>query len=623
MKHWLIGLGILTALLGIFLIFGEKPWEALEEIAERETAGRKARVENFMAIGFWWAALANLVLALLLMTGVKLWARRPSSSEAPGPSCPGAGRWVWIGLGLIVVLGGALRWNFAGKSLWWDELWSAKFAIVGYYLGKPDMPREERRFGEASWKRALWYYSKPTNHGIASFNARMSHLAWRKFAQPEAPHAISDLAIRLPTFLVSLVTIFLTGWLGVLWRRPWTGLLAALLLAIHPWHIRYGIDVRAYSYLILWTITGCLLLTRIFQEKGNRWSWWTLFGLNQFLIVWSFPVAAFLALGFFAAAVVLVLGRWNDRANRITALARLVFVNVLAVMMWLPMFAPNVPQIRAFMKSDSARHVGHEVNTRYLQEFASRVTTGLPYRWGKANQSDDLPDLISRTESGLHWWIAGLIGVGMILGVVALGRKPREALVILSGLIGGALVTLLFFKISNGYFYPRFLIFMLIPAVWLLAAGWVFAFSWGKTNLRWIGPALLFAVFTWLAAPQIRLLATRPYEPLREIAEVFSEARANDGNLLVVGYGHGVETLPVYYPEIHKAVSKAELEAFITKAREANARLLLTIGHDTFNRHVVPDGFALLDDPAVFEEIATFSGIEPLFRYRVMEWKGD
>ena len=51
----------------------------------------------------------------------------------------------------------------------------------------------------SSWKRALWYYSKPTNHAVASLPARMSHLAWRKIARPAESHAISDFAIRLPT----------------------------------------------------------------------------------------------------------------------------------------------------------------------------------------------------------------------------------------------------------------------------------------------------------------------------------------------------------------------------------------------------------------------------------------
>jgi hypothetical protein len=90
---------------------------------------------------------------------------------------------------------------------------------------------------------------------------------------------------------------------------------------------------------------------------------------------------------------------------------------------------------------------------------------------------------------------------------------------------------------------------------------------------------------------------------------------------LLVCYGHGHETLPIYLPTMVSAVSKAELEKYIQQARTEKRGLLVIQGHTGHNRGLIPDGFELLDDRNLFAETKAFAGIDPEFYYRVYELK--
>jgi hypothetical protein len=69
------------------------------------------------------------------------------------------------------------------------------------------------------------------------------------------------------------------------------------------------------------------------------------------------------------------------------------------------------------------------------------------------------------------------------------------------------------------------------------------------------------------------------------------------------------------------ALSRAELEKFIAQARTEQRPLLVVQGHSVHNRALIPDGFTLLDDRNVFEELKAFPGIEPEFYFRLFRLK--
>jgi len=75
------------------------------------------------------------------------------------------------------------------------------------------------------------------------------------------------------------------------------GLLAVLLLALHPWHIRYSTEARGYTLMLLFFIltVWALMAGRPRDEPLRRH--WLLFALASFLAAWSWKLAVIPATG--------------------------------------------------------------------------------------------------------------------------------------------------------------------------------------------------------------------------------------------------------------------------------------------------------------------------------------
>ena len=144
-----------------------------------------------------------------------------------------------------------MRVPLASKSLWWDELWVIRQSSHGSW--KVDEKAAEEgalKFSPTTWKRCAFYYQKPTNHVPMALWQKASLEVWR--AVSGAPRSeFSDLAARVPALVLSGVTIFLVGWLLWVWGAGWVGALGgAMLFAVHPMAIRYGVDARAYALVM-------------------------------------------------------------------------------------------------------------------------------------------------------------------------------------------------------------------------------------------------------------------------------------------------------------------------------------------------------------------------------------
>jgi hypothetical protein len=144
-----------------------------------------------------------------------------------------------------------------------------------------------------------------------------------------------------------------------------------------------------------------------------------------------------------------------------------------------------------------------------------------------------------------------------------------------------------------------------------------------RRPLAWVLLVILGANVGTVWFAQNRLLATRPYAPLRDVAEYVQDLRKESSGAgpLIVCYGHGHEVMPLYLRDVKPAISRAELEKFMNQAKAEQRPLLVMQGHTVHNRALIPDGFELLDDRAVLEEVKAFAGIEPEFYFRVFRLK--
>ncbi len=602
-KRWLIGWSAVVVLLGLWLLLADKPWGAIaDDIAARQDAGKQLKTQHYATVALWWTGLASWIALLISGLGIRWWAAPLSKVERGIKFEAKPGRLVWGGLIVIVTLGAAMRLPLAGRSLWWDELWNAKLTIVGYYLGEPDEPLADRYYGAANFERAMWLYSKPTNHAVASVPAHLSHrLLSDVIDSDRLPHEFRDITVRLPTLLVSLGCIALVGVLGIRFGGPVTGLVAAFLLAVQPWHVRFGLEIRSYSWVLLWTLLGVWCLTKIFRQgRSARWRYWFLLGLIQALIVWSFPYAATLAGGFFIGAVALILHTWSDWGNRIIAFRRLVLVNVMAAFLFVHFFGPNLLQMREWYDTVTDNHENHPLNAFWFSELLHELVIGF------------------RPAQAVTGWVAiGFAMVSAVWGAVVLWKSPktRPLCFVIGSVLAGTAVSLLYFKVSGSFFYPRFVSFALVPVILLVAIGW----SAVRSNV--VLPILGCTAMLIVAEPRLRELLLYPLEPLRDVAD-FLESR--DGEIIPVGYGHSTEYLNVYLPSARSPITGlSAVDAAISEAREKSRPLYVIVGRPNFNRATLPEGFTRLDDPAIFEEIAAYRGIEPDFTYRVLQLKND
>ncbi len=630
-------------LLGAYLIFSENPWDSAKEMAKVE-AGKQVKLEFQVSLGLYLAAAVNLVICTGLL--VAWWffdCRLPDpdqgisgteiygGGEVGGKSGMGA-RAFYLSLALIVLIGGGLRWHLASHSLWWDELWQVKNGVIGAYVPDKEDP-DALRFKEVSWERSAWYYRKPTNHAVASLSSKLVDTVWRSFSDAK-PQEFHDIMIRLPMMLCSIATIFVVGLLGRKWGMPWAGLAAASLMALHPWHIRYGVDARAYTFVVLWAVMGCYWLTGIVRQKKHSIFPWVMFGVNQFLLVWTFPHALWLAAGFFIVAFLLIFMAWRGRSERLTALWSLVLANALAGMMFLQMFAPNLIQMKVWMETDQGSNEGHELNSALFQDFLTQAFFGMPPNRSAEGDSAGLPSFIGQLgEHPILLWVGMIVlGLATVVGGFYIAyTRHRVSLILLGTILGGAL-GLTFYGLVDTYFYHRFLIFLIIPIVFLPS----FALQWLTDSVRWqsqvvagsVGLFVMSGLYAGMVWPQVKVLNERSYTPLREVAEYFQEARGGvfsdpdggDKKVIATVYGHGGETLHVYDPEVKVLRSLAELKAAAKEAKDSGARLFVAYDHRQLNELLVPDGFEWLDDPARFEEVASYPAIEPEFFFRILEY---
>ena len=76
-------------------------------------------------------------------------------------------------------------------------------------------------------------------------------------------------------FQVISAGVFSVGALALLlWRLgfPAAGVIGAFLFVVHPWHIRYASELRAYSFM-LFILPLCYVFLIEALDTG-RWRWW-------------------------------------------------------------------------------------------------------------------------------------------------------------------------------------------------------------------------------------------------------------------------------------------------------------------------------------------------------------
>lgn len=608
-----VGLAAALAVLLVYLIAAPKPW-ALEGGPGFFVPDRERPLRSNMLIGFWYAAAVNAGLCALLLATVRAWAAPLERRSALPVPRTGAGFRVLVVA--AVLLAGALRWPLAHESLWWDEAWVVRTVVVGSYAPQDERYRVQE-WDPGGWRRALWHYEKPTNHVLYSVAARGTVGAWK--ALTEAPReAFDEFAYRLPAFTAALLSVALAAAFLARLGFARAGVLAAFLLAIHPWHLRYGVDGRAYSFVVLFSLAGTWAVARLL--RSGAWRDCALFAGSQLLLLWSFPYSIFVAATLGVTALVGILTSDRPAADRRRLALRFAAVNALAAVFLLQVFAPNLTQLPIW-------DYEVPVTASRLAELWTALATGIPRTGTPDAVSAGIPSLESLTAGHplVPWVVWGLLPALVAVGLARVLRRGGEGRVAWLGLLLAGPATLVLTTVLEQQFYTRYAVFLL-PGV---VAGIALALDLGigalerATGVR--GPALALplgagalAAYQVLVWPQTRLLLTHPYAPLRQVAAVLDEADRREGEaVLRAGLGLGGGMVRLYDWDVRWIGREAEIDALCREAAAEGRPLYVFYGYPARNGAERAGAVARLEDGDRFERVAELYGIEPEFRFRV------
>jgi hypothetical protein len=587
---------------------------ASREMKEFISAGKEPNWEDVADVAICYAAGANALLLALLWALSGKWGR-PFITESPDlegtlvrAPVPAWQRWLWPAAALLGMLWyGSM--SFATKSLWWDELWQVKNASHGSW--KPGK-EGELKFSHTSWKRCAFYYQKPTNHVPMALLQKFSITCWNKVTGAK-PGQFSDLAARLPALLASGTAVVLAfRYIGHLGGVS----LMALMLLLHPWHLRYGVEARSYALLVPLAFSGLLACRAVVISQARDWRKLTWLGLNQALWIWAFPFAVIdVALLFVAVAWLLMREHKRNSRDKSTALLRWLVTHTLAAALVLQLFLPCALQA---VYAKEKHNTPQLLDTALVRETFSQLAFGMD--WKQIGEVEAAH--LTSTSATFGSDTLALVAMAVVLGAALLGirslmeRMPRMGLISVCPLVAGLLFMLVAWRLGL-FFYPRFVI-GLLPA-WIIGLAEVPALLADYAQTRRKIAVGMMAAFAYVTLQQRAVLGSVSYTAYRPMAE-FIQAQGTPPPLVCV-LGLGREALPLYLPEARAVTTVAEIEAAMTEAERMGKVLFVFQGYKALHELLLPAEMQLLTQSGKFLKVTEWPGLEEKFFFRLWQAK--
>ncbi len=575
-------------------------WESFKAVIDLAHAKNDvARTDDY--VRYWLPFMARIhlfVLGCLLVISPWLLGDNPTQ-VAHASSTTNRNVWPWALVLLAMLSSAILNAPRLGHSLWFDEEATVRRFVVGEVRAVGD----ELEINVPSWSRTAFFYTDPNNHPLFSLLARASHTL---FPPPQTAESFTFLerSVHLPGYILSILGLAAPFWLMSGMGLTRAGVIAVCWLALHPWHVRYGIDARGYSLLFLLIP---LTLTGLWRGvHTGRLRWWILFGIGSFLTLWAYPGCLYAILATNLAAVGMIAYSPVDRR---VLLGRYIAANILGAVLTSLAYAPCWQLIAPYLRRE--RSLG-EISWVGIAESTCGLFTGIPMsNWRPHELALSLARLWQ--SSALYVVaIAALLLTAAAAGVLALWRRGAACRMLLLPIFLPFPLLLGVSVLKHNIIHPFYSVTSLPALALLMGCGLDLISRWSRSQWQNTAAAVcalaVFGSFTW---PQNQILRRYPIEPMRESVEIMRQQRHPEfGNLKTVLTAHISFTPKVYDPAGVQLKSKEELNKLIARAKAEQLPLYVNTGDPDFARMRYPEIMAVVEDGLLFLALPEFLGTD-------------
>jgi Dolichyl-phosphate-mannose-protein mannosyltransferase len=603
----LIGVAVVVA---IILLAAPKPWEVELPVPEWN-------LKQCIRFSLWWAGLLALPVLSVLALTVRRWTApvqelRHVGLESRMP------RLFWPIVGVITILYAATAAPRLRQSLWDDEVYTVRKIVLGTDRIQSD---GSAKIKQLPWSSTLWHCEGARNHGLQSILCRLSLGVYRAIVRPDGLQ-FSETAVRLPSFIAGALSIPALALLVARLGFPWAGVVAAELLALHPWHLKLATEARGYPFVFLFIPLTALCVARA-APSGN-WRWLAAFPALEFALLYAWPGTLLTVLLANAALLALIFRFATSRETASTALSRWLAVNAFVGLALLPFVAPWIPQVLQYIATTQGfpLFVGWFKNTGALLLLGSL--------WSKTGLLDS-PYLELLPRAARHpfelWAVVILAVLFIVAGALRMIRTNAVCASVLAVLlIPGPL--LVFLAKARGTYLQEWYVASMLPGLVAVAAiGMVNVVSGFQRvrALRWapipLG-LLLIAGYAAFTAPIRQRLISRSVEPFRESVEMTRpslDPNAPENQRIITA--SSLMFPLVYDPLVRKALTIEDYKALMLEADSRNVPLFVNNGFIAGVKDRYPEVHDFLEDQQYFECLATLRGTEPMFDRTVYRYR--
>ncbi|MCB1076461.1 MAG: glycosyltransferase family 39 protein [Verrucomicrobiae bacterium] len=614
----ILGFALAVAGAAVYLLTSESPWDRgiPEKLARKETLS----IRDTIVAGLWLGAALNAALGMVVLLSSRWWARplgeAPKKSR-PLPGSPGAGmsaRWFWILTLLAVAAAAWIRAPRLTHSFWNDEEQAFRKFTWGEYEPAKE-GGDALVFDPAGWDRALFYSVNGNNHVVHTVIAKVCHNLWRAIIRPDQ-ETFREWVIRLEPFISGLLALFVMA----MWLKragfPLAGVTAAWLLAIHPWVLRYAVEARGYSAMLLFILLAFFCASEALRTR--QWRWWLGYGLCQSLYLLCFAGAVYLAVAMNALLAVMLLWRRDTDSLR-----RWLVACVGGAMLFLQMMTATVLRIWSWIQ---APHVEpFPMDAGYFRDFRAHLFVGVP--WNGPEPAKHLgTDIAQLSSASAAWSVAFhyLLPLLLLVGIVAAAHKSPATRFLLITLAGAAALILLHNTVSSLAFYGWYALYLTLGVIVALA----FVPEWLGTKRPPAAALLSIALISgslWLNAKPLATIRRHDRHPMRQaVIAARGEAPAIDvrhAATLTAAVGSGANQIRTYDPRVTWIKTAADLEQAIAEATRTRKPLIIyACGPITLAREH-PEIGTLLNDESRFEKTDYLPGQEEFWSFQLYQFR--